>query len=93
MGDWIFTALMWCLLALGLAVLAWALLHDRPRGRTRCPKCWYDMAGMEPDAETHAWTCPECGKVTKKAQRLRKTRRRWGFGTLGLVVLAGSYAS
>lgn len=93
MGDWIFTALLWCLLALGLAVLAWALLYDRPRGSTRCPKCWYDMAGIEPDAETHAWTCPECGNVTKKARRLRKIRRRWRWALLAIVPLLGAQTS
>lgn len=91
MGDWIFIALMWLLLALGLFGLAWAMLWDRSRGRKRCPKCWYVVEGVpEVDGAT---TCPECGKVTRKARRFRKTRRRWGWATLAVLVLTGSYAS
>ena len=48
----------------GGALAAWALLiRGQPKGRLRCPGCWYDMAGAVPDhAGTH--TCPECGEPT-----------------------------
>jgi hypothetical protein len=90
-GDWIFTVLAWLLLALGVLGLAWALLWDRSRGRKRCPKCWYVVDGV-PEREG-ATTCPECGKVVRKARKLRKTRRRWRFAFLAVLVLVGSLAS
>ncbi len=91
MGDWIFTTLAWLLLAIGVLGLAWALLWDRSRGRRRCPRCWYIVDGVpERDGAT---TCPECGKVVRKARRLRKTRRRWGFALLAVLVLLGSLVS
>src|SRR5689334_12159950 len=42
--DW-FAALAWVLLALGVGVVAAGLFGDRSRGRARCPRCWYSMAG------------------------------------------------
>ncbi|UYV13979.1 MAG: hypothetical protein NCW75_06730 [Phycisphaera sp.] len=90
-GDWIFTTLTWLLLALGLLGLAWAMLWDRSRGRKRCPKCWYVVEGV-PEVDS-ATTCPECGKATRKPRKFRKTRRRWGFAALAMIMLAGSYAS
>lgn len=91
MGDWIFTVLTWLLLALGVLGLAWALLWDRSRGRKRCPKCWYVVEGVP--KEDGATTCPECGKVVRKPRKFRKTRRRWGWATLPVLMLMGSYAS
>ncbi len=91
MGDWVFIVLTWLLLALGVLGLAWAMLWDRSRGRTRCPKCWYVVDGV-PLVEG-ATTCPDCGKVVRKAHKFRKTRRRWGIAAFALFLLAGSLAS
>lgn len=90
--DWIFTVLAWSLLGLGLVLLAWALWWDRSRGRRRCPKCWYGMEGV-PEADSGGWACPECGRAIENERRFRRTRRRWGFAALALMLLAASYTS
>ncbi len=63
---------------LGLALLVWALIGDRSRGRKRCPKCWYDMssAPRREEGEFAGWVCPECGKRTTRERELGRTRRR-----------------
>lgn len=71
--------------AIGLLLLAWALLWDRSKGRRRCPECWYDMSGG-------GLTCPECGKTVKRERKLRRTRRRWRWAMLGFVLCIGSLA-
>ncbi len=63
---------LWTLTGAAALLAAWALFHDRARGRERCPKCWHDMAGLE-----GRLVCPECGRNARKARRLSKTRRRW----------------
>lgn len=68
--------------------MLWALLWDRARGRRRCPKCWYDMAGVP------GMRCPECGREAKSERRLGRTRRRWRWAATGaLAVLAGGSAA
>lgn len=64
-----------------LALAAWALFSDRARGRKRCPKCWYDMAGSP------TLTCPECGKPATSEPKLYKTRRRWRVVIVATVVM------
>jgi hypothetical protein len=71
--DWIYEVGAWTLAGVGAVLLLWALFWDRPRGRRRCPKCWYDMAGVP------GLTCPECGRSAKSERKLYKTRRRWGW--------------
>jgi hypothetical protein len=66
-------------IASGLAIFSamlsvWALIGDRSRGRLRCPKCWYNMEGIDTPQ------CPECGKAIKSARHLRQARRmKWPF--------------
>jgi hypothetical protein len=65
----------------GLFVLWRALFADRSRGRRRCPKCWYDMAGVP------GLTCPECGKTVAAEKRLQRTRRHGRTALAGVCVL------
>ncbi len=74
----------WTVLVIGIGVGAWALLWDRSRGRRRCPKCWYDLSGTEPGGRG-GWVCPECGRRGTQERSLRRTRRRWRW--VGVVVL------
>lgn len=70
--------------AIGLTAIVlagWALFADRARGRKRCPRCWYDMTGSP------TLLCPECGKTSASEKKLYKTRRRWRFAALAVVVL------
>lgn len=57
-----------------------ALFADRPRGRRRCRRCWYDMKG------TPGLTCPECGRVHRGERDLLRTRRRWRIAGVGLLL-------
>jgi len=89
--DWVFWALAITLALLALALLAWSLFWDRARGRKRCPKCWYDMSAPATDGDQ--LTCPECGRTTKTAAHLTRTRRRWRFAALALVLALGAAVS
>ncbi|MCP3906214.1 MAG: hypothetical protein GY715_21525, partial [Planctomycetes bacterium] len=71
---------------LGLMLLYAALLRDRSRGRPRCPKCWYDMAGRDMAAQ-----CPECGRPISTRRSLFRTRRRWWLAVVALVMLAAAW--
>jgi hypothetical protein len=74
---------IWYVFAAGAIMLLLALFWDRSRGRLRCPRCAYDMAGAK-DLK-----CPECGHVARsEAARLRKTRRHYAWALLGLVLLS-----
>ncbi|TVQ33772.1 MAG: hypothetical protein EA376_01370 [Phycisphaeraceae bacterium] len=83
--TWIIPALSLTLAAAGLALLAWSLFWDRARGRRRCPKCWYDMAGAV------GLVCPECGRDAKREREMLRTRRRWGWAVAGCLVIVGAY--
>ena len=73
---------------LGLFMLIWALWWDRARGRKRCPKCWYDLAGIAADdAGASPLTCSECGKRITKLRKLSKTRRRWRWAFIALLLI------
>ncbi len=83
MGNSAWFAMILGAALVGVLVILWALAWgDRPRSRLRCPKCWYRMEGIE------SRTCPECGRTTKNERRLRKTRRRWRGGLIGLAIIA-----
>ena len=82
--DWIWWSVGSVIGLGGIALTIWALLADRSRGRRRCPKCWYEMTGVE------GRRCPECGRTVKRERRLLQTRRRWRFALLGmLLIIAG----
>ena len=68
-------------------LLIWGIIGDRARGRTRCPRCWYDMSGAT------NLTCPECGNTVKSQSSFSKARRpKWPF-ILALIFLStGLYA-
>lgn len=76
---------IWQLTSLLIAIIAVftiveGLFADRARGRRRCPRCWYDMAGVA------ALTCPECGHDARRERRLSKTRRRTPIVIAGLLL-------
>lgn len=50
------------------------------RTRRRCPKCWYDLAGLA------ALSCPECGHIAASERALRRSRRRWGAAGVAMVL-------
>ena len=82
--DWAWAVLGWGVAALGAGLFAWAVWWDRSRGRRRCPRCWYDMAGVR------GLVCPECGRDAVRERRLRSTRRRPTWIVLGgLAIGAG----
>lgn len=72
--------------AAGLALLAWALLADRAKGRLRCPKCWYSLDGTPAD-DVGLRKCPECGRGNLRERSLKRTRRRRRYALLALLVL------
>lgn len=77
---------VWYVFAAGAITLLLALFWDRSRGRLRCPRCTYDMAGAK-DLK-----CPECGHVAPSEAALRKTRRHYVWALLGLVLLSSPTA-
>ena len=92
MTDYPWTAWLWwiggaVLGLLGLWLLYCSLLRDRSKGRRRCPKCWYNMSG------TDSMTCSECGRTTKRDKKLYKTRRRWRWALLALLVYLAATGS
>jgi hypothetical protein len=87
MQIWVWTFRIICA-ALSL-LAAWlfyrALLSDRSRGRRRCPRCWYDMSGLD------LLACPECGKQTRRESSFFRTRRHWRTAFVALMVSGLAY--
>jgi hypothetical protein len=79
--DWLYHLLGYTFAAAAVVLLLWALFWDRSRGRRRCPKCWYDMAGVP------GLRCPECGREARREGSLHRTRRRWRGVCIALVVM------
>ncbi len=86
-SDWLFWIGGGVAGTAGLWLILWALFWDSPRGRLRCPKCWYDMR------ESPSLTCSECGHTVARARKLRKTRRRWRWGLIALPLFAAAIAA
>src|SRR6185436_9709920 len=85
--GWVLLGAAWVLGGGGALVAARALLADRARGRRRCQRCWYDMAGAPPPG----LKCPECGREARSERALFRTRRRWRRAMAGVaLVLAGA---
>jgi hypothetical protein len=83
---------IWNAAAIALGVIGgtlflWAMFKDRPRGRLRCPKCWYDMKGAKDAAPEPPWTCPECGRTIRAHKHLRRTRRKLRVAVPCLLLL------
>lgn len=79
----------WALVAIGMCVLAWALLGDRSKGRKRCPRCWYDMQGTPATAGGHL--CPECGHLARNGKQLLRTRRSRRVIACAMAFLVAGY--
>lgn len=83
-SGWVATALLaagTAICYIGGVIVFMALFRDRSRGRRRCPRCWYDMAGAP------ALTCPECGRVSRKEKSLQRTRRFWKRAMAGAAIM------
>lgn len=81
----------WDAAALGAAafaaiLLVWAVRGQRSRGRRRCPRCWYDMAGA-------GLRCPECGYEAAQASALYRPRRRPRAAAAAVLILIAAYAA
>ncbi len=94
----VFTLIAATLGLCAIALLVWALIGDRSKGRRRCPRCWYDLAGvptLEPERNADAahTRCPECGHIIRREHHTRRTRRRWRWALASLPIFALAYAS
>lgn len=85
---WLAAAIWTGLFALFFLVAG--LLLDTPRGRRRCPRCWYDLAKLP---QTMPITCPECGSVAKAPRQLERTRphRRLIISSSAFFLLAAIF--
>lgn len=88
--DWVFFTIGGVVALGALWLLMWALFRDRARARFRCPGCWYDLRGPEGEAPALPVTCSECGRVIAKIRPLRKTRRRWRWAMVAVMLVLAS---
>ncbi len=90
---WLLSATAWTIAGVGALAFLWAMYRDRSRGRTRCPKCWYDLAGLVKHGTPAPWpiTCPECGKKIGHERQTRRTRRHWRLAALALAMMLAAY--
>ncbi len=72
---------------LAAACLCVGWWFDPSRGRRRCPRCWYDMAGHT------SRLCPECGHEARTEQRLFRTRRKPILLWICAVLLGSIYVT
>lgn len=88
MPDWAFHYAGYAVAIIAAVGVLLALFRDRAKGRARCRKCWYDLAGAG-DLPIH---CPECGKSHTKPRHLKKTRRHKRLALVWLLVMVvGGY--
>lgn len=92
---WLLSAAAWTIAGLGTLLFLWSMFRDRSGGRARCPKCWYDLAGLVNPEATTPWpvTCPECGRKMERDSQTRRTRRHWKPAVLALVLMLAAYPS
>jgi len=86
--KWIVWIVGFAMIGGGVVGVLWALFSDRARGKSRCPKCWYDMAGV-PGAGLQ---CPECGRLHASRAALGRTRRRWRWAAVAAMLSLLGYA-
>lgn len=89
--SWPFELSACVLLAAGLGLLVWAL-WDRRRGRRRCDRCWYDLAGLTlpESASDPRVACPECGRIIRTRRQTLRSRRRPVVALFALALMLGS---
>lgn len=63
------------LVLIGVAVGVFATIGRSTKGSRLCPRCWYDMDGVDPQANSHT-VCPECGTSVWSSTDLIR-RKRW----------------
>lgn len=72
---------------LGVVILARALFADPPRGRRRCPRCWYPTDGL------NTLTCPECGHTARSNAAQIRSRRYWWRALAGVILTGSGFAA
>lgn len=60
---------------LGIGVGLIGAIGRSTRGSPLCPRCWYNMDGVDPQADGRT-VCPECGSEVRSASELVQ-RKRW----------------
>jgi hypothetical protein len=78
-AAWLFTSL--AMIQLAASLICASIWFDPPRGRRRCPSCWYEMPmGTE-------LKCTECGKVAANERALHRTRRKPEFVRYAVLLM------
>ncbi|MBY0308280.1 MAG: hypothetical protein K2Q09_06020 [Phycisphaerales bacterium] len=79
------------LVAAGGMLIAQGWWLDKAAGnykRSRCRKCWYELAATEPNSEG-VTVCPECGTSARRPKDLHRVRRNGWLVLLGVALVAG----
>jgi len=82
--------LAWALAAVGIGVVLFGWLWDRPgfRGRAarRCKKCWYDLS----DSGALPIICPECGRESTSERSVGRVHRHKKMVAVGVILVLAS---